>query len=443
MRRSPRGPGMADRSPWLALRTPFRAAALDADRETDVLVVGAGVAGLATAQAVIRRTALTCVVVEQETVASGASGNNAGHLASGYEAGYAVFARTRGRQVAAQARAAVTEGRAALGKIIVEWNVECDYQVVRSMVAYASAARLEHDAAADAELFPSDLRGGRYYLDPRHLDARTSAFPVPVASLDPADYVGTVLANFPAAGVRDGSPTGLIHARAFCHSLAHALVRRHPERIAIYERSPFHGFVPHEGLYRCRVGAHMVCARHLVFATNGYAPSPSPPTLACAVSPALHCMLGFETAPAGVPHAFGWYSDEATGGFFYGNVRNWQGGRHLLVLGGPDHLALAGASTADRVAFRAASFGRLLAFARAMRIVPADARPDYRWCGVLGYSDDGLRLVTRDPEHPRVYHNVACNGVGLLLSCYGGERMAQLIGGSVDEGIFNRAAPSG
>lgn len=427
-----------DRSPWRVVDPAYDGPVLAADRNAGVLVVGAGVAGLATAQAVIRNTGLTCVVVERETVGSGASGNNAGHLASGYEVGYAALAGTRGVRATAQARAAVVQGRVALREIIRAWEVECDYQEVRSIVAYASPARLERDATADAELFPSDLRGGRYFLERPYLDSGAGGLRVRATPLDRVELAGTCVASFPAAGVREGMPTGLIHARAFCHSLACALTLRHPDRVAIYERSAFHGFEAADGLYRCRVGAHTVTARHLVFATNGYVPAPSPPTLACVIAPSLHCMLGFEIPPIYVAHAFGWYSDEPACEFFYGNVRIWRNGRHLLVLGGPDHLELDHASAADRRAFRRDSWRRLLDFARNMRLVSAGSWPDYRWCGVLGYSDGGLRLVTRDPVYPRVYHNSACNGVGLLLSCYGGERVVQLVSGAPDEGIFNR-----
>ncbi|HEU4557085.1 MAG TPA: FAD-dependent oxidoreductase [Longimicrobium sp.] len=421
---------------------PFRGATLNDNREADVLVVGAGVAGLATAQAIVRRTPLNVVVVDRGTVGSGASGNSAGHLASGYEIGYSTIARAGGRQAAAHARAASLHGRLAFDNILQEWGVRCDYQDARSFVAYESPEQLSREGAADAELFPDDLRGARYFLTVQHLDRRASEFPVEVARLNAADYHGTFLSHFPAAGVREGPRTGLVDARAFCHSLANAMVQRCADRVTIYEHSPFQGFVEEDGVYRCRVRTRHIRARHLVFATNGYPPAADPHTLSCCVRPSLHCLLGFVIPPVHEPHAFGWYSSEASGELFYGNVRKWRGGRHLLVLGGPDHLEFP-VSSLRATAFRAAAYRRLLDFAHATGVVPVNAHADHNWCGVLGYVKDGLRVIARDPRYANVFHNTACNGVGLLLSCYGAERVSMLIEGAPDDALFGKRSRDG
>ncbi len=73
--------------PWLRFRSgttiPYEERApLTGDRETDVLVIGAGIAGLSCAWHLAER-GVDCTVVEARTAAGGASGRNGGFLVAG------------------------------------------------------------------------------------------------------------------------------------------------------------------------------------------------------------------------------------------------------------------------------------------------------------------------------------------------------------------------
>ncbi|HEX6040936.1 FAD-binding oxidoreductase [Longimicrobium sp.] len=426
---------MIDGPPWAVADVPFHAPPLERDVSTDVLVVGAGAAGVLTAEAVLRRTSLRCVVVERGTVGTGATGHSAGHLATGFEIGYAELARRRGPAAAVRAHDAFAEGRRALHAVIDTWGIQCGFQEVPTGVAYARARDLLDDLATDTALFPGDLRGARYAANGIS-GLSTSASPALVTPLHPEDYRGTLLMRFPHVGVRMGAPTTLTNPRALTRLLAGALRARFPARIAVHEHSALHGFTDYEGGYECRVGTHRVRARSVVFASNGNPPAPTPPTLSSSIAPSVHCMLGFVVEDGLVPHAFGWYSADPHHDFYYGNVRPWSDGRLLLVLGGPDHLWLEGATSRDVAAFRASSHARLLAFAWKTGLVNARTAPDFGWHGTLGYTRDGVRLICRDPRHPGIYHNSGCNGIGLLLSAYGAQQIASLLNGGQGENLF-------
>src|SRR6516164_5978996 len=75
-----------NRSPWipqLANDGPPRP--LGGDIDADVVVVGAGIAGVATAFFVLRETALRVALLERDRVGRGASGRNAGQLTTYFE----------------------------------------------------------------------------------------------------------------------------------------------------------------------------------------------------------------------------------------------------------------------------------------------------------------------------------------------------------------------
>jgi glycine/D-amino acid oxidase-like deaminating enzyme len=47
----------------------------------------------------------------------------------------------------------------------------------------------------------------------------------------------------------------------------------------------------------------------------------------------------------------------------------------------------------------------------------------------MGYTKNGVRLIGPEPKNAALMYNLGCNGVGILPSIYGGEKISRLIGG--------------
>ena len=74
------------RSPWIAqLAADGPPRPLDEDTRTDVVIVGAGIAGVAAAFFTLRDTAKRVLLVERDRVGRGATGRNAGQLTTYFE----------------------------------------------------------------------------------------------------------------------------------------------------------------------------------------------------------------------------------------------------------------------------------------------------------------------------------------------------------------------
>ena len=74
------------RSPWVAQLAPDGPPRpLDADAATDVAIVGAGIAGVATAFFTLRQTDRRVLLIERDRVGRGATGHNAGQLTTYFE----------------------------------------------------------------------------------------------------------------------------------------------------------------------------------------------------------------------------------------------------------------------------------------------------------------------------------------------------------------------
>lgn len=65
---------------------------------------------------------------------------------------------------------------------------------------------------------------------------------------------------------------------------------------------------------------------------------------------------------------------------------------------------------------------------------------DYTWHGLMAYTDSKLRLIGVEPRNPVLLYNLGCNGVGILPSVYGGQRIAHLVAGhQLEPSIFDPA----
>jgi len=65
---------------------------------------------------------------------------------------------------------------------------------------------------------------------------------------------------------------------------------------------------------------------------------------------------------------------------------------------------------------------------------------DYAWHGLMGYTPSRVRLVGFEPRNHALLYNLACNGVGILPSIHGGERIARLLAGEqLPPSIFDPA----
>lgn len=74
------------RSPWIAQMAPDGPPrTLDANATTDIAIVGAGIAGVATAFFTLRSSNRRVLLIERDRVARGATGRNAGQLTTYFE----------------------------------------------------------------------------------------------------------------------------------------------------------------------------------------------------------------------------------------------------------------------------------------------------------------------------------------------------------------------
>ncbi|MDH4582843.1 FAD-dependent oxidoreductase [Pseudomonas sp. BN415] len=218
--------------------------ALEGDVRADVVVVGAGFAGLSAALE-LRALGAEVVVLEQEFTGFGASGRNAGYLAGSMGVEFELFVRRVGVEQATKIVSFYDEGVAYVEKRLVELSIDCDYRpsgIIRAVVHPSQEKKLRHDMELGAKL-GSDTR----FVDSYEMRARG----IPPAflfgctqhggTLDPGKYVMGLRRAALGAGIK------------------------------LYEQTPLLSYS--EGpTITCRTARGSASAPFMVLATNAYTP---------------------------------------------------------------------------------------------------------------------------------------------------------------------------
>jgi glycine/D-amino acid oxidase-like deaminating enzyme len=121
---------------------------LESDTETDVCIIGAGIAGISTAYELVSR-GRQVVLLEARKVLSGESGRTSGHLTNDLDDGYTEIAGKHGETGAKAAADSHAWARDRVGEISKALGIECEY---RRLPAYEISQYAVQDAKHDDEV---------------------------------------------------------------------------------------------------------------------------------------------------------------------------------------------------------------------------------------------------------------------------------------------------
>ena len=101
--------------------------ALQSNIDTDVCIIGAGIAGISTAQELVSR-GRDVVMIETRDVLSGESVRTNGHLTNDLDDGYVEIAKKHGEEGAKTAAESHAWARDRVGELSTELGIECEYR---------------------------------------------------------------------------------------------------------------------------------------------------------------------------------------------------------------------------------------------------------------------------------------------------------------------------
>ncbi len=220
--------------------------------------------------------------------------------------------------------------------------------------------------------------------------------------------------------------SGLMNSALFCEELVSKMLEIYRGRFIVYENTPVQKIIlSTEALIDLDIDGVEGPLDYAIESVLGY------------VDGYLHKK---ETRPIATVYFNSGQSDRPSG-YFYLSRRNYPDGsnRSLTCMVGPNQSLNKGESHNPQEVQDEHEYARIDEFYR-KSIVDAseDARRDFSWNGLMGYTSDGIRLIGPDAANASLIYNLGCNGIGILPSIYGGKRIARYcMGEQMEPSIFD------
>ncbi len=444
------------RSPWIAQLEPDGAPQpLASDARADVVVVGAGIAGVATAFFLLRETSKTVLLVERDRVARGATGRNAGQMTSYFERPLSDIAAHFGTAQAGEAQRGVEDAPRLLELMAEEAGCSVRVERFTGHLGLFNLHQLETHLASEMVRRQGGLPA-RTCLVARDADFLPEIQPrfTELYALVGREQVRNLLevehdeycAVLP-------EPKGCANSGALAQQVLAHLESRHGGRFRYADCTNVEQIIVADDRAVVCAGGRSVTAEQVVLCTNGFVDhvvqdvNGAPVALAHdqrIVGRIAHMAAFVEESPRS-PTALSYVRNTVIGGevpYVYVTRRTYDRLAETVTLtcmGGPEY------------DLQEPHYDREAAFPGAMlELLDREVRPyaqprrlpgqpyDFHWHGLMGYNESGIRVVGAHPRHARLLYNLGCNGVGFLPSIFGAERLARMLGGErLEPSIFD------
>ncbi len=366
--------------------------------EADVVIVGAGLAGLCAALELVKHRARV-VVLEREFAGFGASGRNAGYLAGAQGLGYEFFLKKIGADRARQIVQFYEEGVVFAESRFEENEIDCDYLqsgLIRAGIAPSQERRLRENMRVGAELGCISE-----FLDQAEMRARG----IPRAFL---------FGSYTPRG-------GTLNPGKYVLGLRRAAIRA---GVKLYENTPLLSYT--EGpLIKVQTPRGRACAPVLIFATNAYTPQLG--LLADKMMPLRVSAIETEPLSPSQLAALGWPGREGI------TTAHWTMESHRLtarntLVSTTKRLRYAyGSKTPSEPehhhyqALRAALHERF----PTLKGIPIRSC----WSGYISFANDTLPVIGKTSANQNIYYTAGCSGHGLGTQGLVGHMLAERIRG--------------
>ena len=374
---------------WMGTEPGLSAAPLAADLQTDVCVIGAGIAGLSTAYCLLRE-GKSVAVLDDGPIGSGQTQRTTAHLSNAIDDRYVEIERLHGLEgsrIAAQSHSAAID---KIEAICADERIDCDFE------------RL------DGYLFAPPAHSGDL-LD-RELEAAHRAGLTKVDRLPRAP-----LANFDTGPCLRFPNQGQFHPTKYLNGLMRAILRLGG---SIFTDTHVKGIEPLDGGRRAKVktaSGHVVHCTAVVVATN--TPINDMVTIHTKQAPYMSYVVALPVRRGSVTRALFWDTLDC-----YHYVRLQAGDtldEELLLVGGEDHKT----GQADDAEVR---YTNLETWARQRFPITSVAR--YKWSGQVMETIDGLAFIGHNPlDAKNIFLATGDSGMGMTHGTIAGMLLTDLI----------------
>ncbi len=444
-----------NKSPWLhQLDKNRKVVRMQSDITTDVVIVGGGIAGIATAFFTLTRTTKKVVLLEGFKIAHGATGHNAGQITSYFERPFSELVAQFGIEKAGEGQKAIEDAWLLLNEIYTTADLDIDLSrfighaglsSYEQIIEHLENNRLRVEAGLSKEIMRISHNASCLKDIPDHY----KDFYIVVSHDEVLELLETRDKTFIAS---ISFQKGCMNSALFVQEIVTYLLKTYTSRFFLYEYARVKKVILKITGALLDVDSYTVTAEQVVLCTNGFdrftIVAPSGLDVNTRFHHDVRAVVGymsgyletFNKPPIAIsyfadPHAgrHDTYSDDP---YFYLTRRSFsekEGGarRNLISIGGPETPLTDRLKYTRDMLYPDAVVKEIDGFVHKVYDTDPNKKIDYTftWHGLMGYTTNGVRMIGPDPEYKQLLYNLGCNGVGILPSLHGGLRIAEYLSG--------------
>jgi glycine/D-amino acid oxidase-like deaminating enzyme len=443
-------------SPWIAqLNLKRKVNFLNTDEKADILIIGGGIAGVSTAYYLLKNTNLNIGLIEGGRIAHGASGHNAGQVVGYFERPFADIVKEFGMDLAVEAQLDINSGWDLLDEIFYSEKLVASYAKINGYAGTKTWSQAEdflenklirdtHNASITSALI------SKQYLQKNSIPEKYSSLLQVVDEQEIWDLLETKNTDYFAAfGIRKG----VLNSAEFSEEIVNILLTKYPERFRIWEDSLVKEVILGADNIQALSIKGTIQADKVILCTNGFEHIKLTNKIGQDINKKFRkniigrigYMAGYleerERGPMATSYIQADSSEVNTAEaepYYYLTRRNYDNifykNKSLVCIGGPeselaDKAYYQKTSTPDKKHYLEISNFLIKEF----KHTPNTIDYDFKWHGLMGYTENGIRMVGPEKFNSRLLYNLGCNGIGILPSIFGGWKISEFINNKVEK----------
>lgn len=439
---------MKNNSPWIfELNTNRKTQKLTKDIKTNVAIVGAGIAGVATAFFTLENTKKNVVLIDKYKLAHGATGHNAGQVVAYFERPLPDIAREYGLQMATEGQNALNFGWELLDHMYNVAKMSISFNKFTGRVGFARKEDILEKLEAEYLLKEGKVENRDIFIFKNV--SWLSEIPKKYDGLyklcekeEINDFLETKDEEYVAYLA---NKVGCINSALFSEKILEYLLAKYPERFNFFENTPINKLALHKDFAILDAEVHTIISDKVILCTNGFE---NLEIFNCSldvdqkfhrnVSGTIGYMSAFLEKRGTVPFAAAYFRETKDGKkepYFYVTRRKYDfdeySGINLSCVGGPEIDLEDRKDYIYDYEYPEDAKNEIENFVEKTYGVAEEERVKHAflWHGLMGYTENRLRLIGEEPKNKILLYNLGCNGVGILPSIYGGYKISKILAG--------------
>ena len=442
-------------SPWIAeLSSERQSHSLQKDAKVQIVVVGAGIAGVATVFHLLKNTNETVILVEKGKLASGATGHNAGQMVAHFERTFDELSKEFSLSAMVDAQKSIEQGWKIFDDMYTECKLEIPFHTFDGHIGYSRIDQLVLDLKdsrlkKQGGLKPYRIQVSELVANDPQLAEFTDLFEV-VPQFEVLRELETECQDFIAV---ETDRRGVVNSALFCEKVIEHLLKVYAERFSFFENTDIKKVVLHADRVLLDAGSATIESARVVLCTNGFEHLKIFNESGLDVDSKFHHdiqgTIGYMSAYLEKhdksPSANSYFTQEppkpgqdTIEPYYYLTRRPYDYGtgverkaHNLISIGGPERNLEDRKEYIAEYEYPERYAQQIDAFIKKVYETDPGKRIDYifTWHGLMGYTRTKVRIIGFEPKNNRLMYNVGCNGIGILPSLFGGWKIGELCKG--------------